>query len=75
MSLIGLPLETARALLEAQGIKTIIVRETMPPRAEKASGPWRVLRFQMSEDGHCEIVAAREQMREQQSEQQREATF
>lgn len=70
MNLIGLNLDEAKTRLKESGIadKNLSVRETMPPRAEKASGPWRVLRFQMSEDGHCEIVAAREQLHEQSHE-------
>lgn len=65
-TLVGLELKTATALLAARGISAekISVRETAPPRPEKATGTWRVLRCRVSEEGVCEIVAAREQLRE-----------
>ena len=64
MNLVGLILDEAKARLKEGGVddEKIIVRETKPPRAEKATGAWRVLRCEMSENGACEIVAAREQV-------------
>lgn len=61
--LIGLPLQTARALLAAQGIngEKITVIETAPPRAEKATGDWRVLHYRVSNQDAYEFIVAREQ--------------
>jgi hypothetical protein len=61
--LIGLPLETARALLAAQGIngEKITVIETAPPHAEKATGDWRVLHYRVSNQDAYEFIVAREQ--------------
>jgi hypothetical protein len=66
MNLIGLKLDEAQKQLAEQGFaaEKIVVRETAPPKPEKAIGDWRVLRFQCSEDGACAIVAAREQIHE-----------
>ena len=63
--LIGLPLETARALLGERGVShdKIVILETAPPRAEKADGPWRVLRCLLNGETH-EILVAREQLSE-----------
>lgn len=65
-SLIGLPLETARAMLAVKGVSEdqITVIETLPPRAERAMGDWRVLRCRLHvQDGNAryEITTAREQ--------------
>jgi hypothetical protein len=66
-TLIGLPLSVARMLLAAKGVEgeKLIVHETVPPRADRATGEWRVLRCPMSEEGNFEIIAAREQVREE----------
>jgi hypothetical protein len=65
-NLIGLPLETVRALLTDRDVSNhkIVILETTPPRAEKATGPWRVLRCQMLENEHWELLVARQQMSE-----------
>ena len=65
--IIGLPLDTAHALLAEQGVSPdkIVLHETAPPRAENASGIWRVLRCSLSDEGFYEVVAAREQLSEE----------
>ena len=67
--LIGLPLETAHALLAEQGVSPdkIVIHQTSPPRVENASGIWRVLRCSLSDKGFYEVVAAREQLSEARS--------
>jgi hypothetical protein len=62
-NLIGLPLATAHALLATQGINSekITVIETAPPRAEKATGDWRVLHYRVSNQDAYEFIVAREQ--------------
>lgn len=61
--LLGLPLETAHAFLAAQGIDgdKITIIETAPPRAEKATGFWRVLHCRVLNQDAFELIVGRQQ--------------
>ena len=59
-ALIGLPVDVARARLEAAGEVVGAMVETAPPRPVALAGPFRVVRIRRADDGRVELIVTRE---------------